>query len=134
MAEISNTGLTRQLVPGGTWGNVSKQWRTFTLAAAPIADFVKVALIPAGSVVHDARFVNAALGASTTIKWGYKEDGGTTDDAYFLGATASSSAGNNRTAAAPKRFLKDTWIIATVGGAAATGVIEADVDYVYEGI
>ncbi|MGH8562721.1 MAG: hypothetical protein ACREXW_01020 [Gammaproteobacteria bacterium] len=133
MAEISNSGLTRQLVPGGTWGNLTTQWKTFTLAAAAVADFVKVALIPAGSVVHDARFINAALGASTTVKWGYKEDGGTTDDAYFLAATATNAAGNNRMAS-PKRFLKDTWIIATVGGAAATGVIEAVVDYVYEGI
>ncbi|MGH8570472.1 MAG: hypothetical protein ACREXU_21325, partial [Gammaproteobacteria bacterium] len=89
MAEISNAGLTRQLVPGGTWGNLTTQWKTFTLAAAAVADFVKVALIPAGSVVHDARFINAALGASTTVKWGYKEDGGTTDDAYFLAATAT---------------------------------------------
>lgn len=134
MAEIANTGLTRQLVPGGTWGNVSNQWKTFTLAAAAVADFVKVALIPAGSLVTDVRFINAALGASTTVKWGFKEDGGTTDDAYFLAATASAAAGNNRTAAAPKRFLKDTWIIATVGGAAATGQIDAVVDYVYEGI
>ena len=134
MAEISNTALTRQLVPGGTWGNVSNQWKTFTLAAAAIADFVKVALIPAGSVVVDARFNNAALGASTTIAWGYKEDGGTTDAVYFLAATASDAAAHNRTAAAPKRFLKDTWIIATVGGGAATGVIQASVDYQYEGI
>lgn len=134
MAEISNAGLPRQLVPGGTWGNVSNQWMTFTLAAAQVGDFVKVALIPAGSVVVDARFINAALGASSTIKWGYKEDGGATDDAYFLGATGSASAANNRTAAAPKRFLKDTWLIATVGGAAATGQIDVVVDYKYEGI
>lgn len=134
MAEISNAGLSRQLVPGGTWGTLTSKWWTFTLAAAAVGDFVKVAFIPAGSVVHDVRFINAALGASTTVKWGYKEDGGTTDDAYFVAATSTASAASNRTAASPKRFLKDTWVIATVGGAAASGLIEAVPQYVYEGI
>jgi hypothetical protein len=132
MADLNKESLKRQLVPGGTWGRNTKIARAYTAAAAAIADVIYMAFIPAGSRVDDLRLVNAALGASTTVKVGYINADGDDDD-YWLGATATNTAGSSRTAAFSKHFDKDTYVIATVGGAAATGKIEVIVDYEYIG-
>ena len=133
MAKLNKASLKRQLVPGGTWGRNTKVSRDYTAAAAAIADVIYLALIPAGSRVDDLRLVNAALGASSTVKVGYENEEETDDD-YWLAATSTSTAASTRTAAFSKTFDKDTYVIATVGGGAITGKVEVVVDYEYTGI
>lgn len=133
MANLNKDTLKRQLVPGGTWGRNTKVSKAYTAASASIADVIYLALIPAGSRVDDLRLTNAALGASSTVKVGYVNEAGTDDD-YWLAATSTASAASTRTAAFSKVFDKDTYVIATVGGAAITGKVEVVVDYEYTGI
>lgn len=133
MANLNKDSLKRQLVPGGTWGRNTKVSKSYTAASAATNDVIYLALIPAGSRVDDVRLTNEALGASSTLKVGYVNEAETDDD-YWLAATSTASAASTRTAAFSKTFDKDTYIIATVGGAAVTGKIEAVVDYEYLGM
>ena len=98
-----------------------------TLAAAQIGDMVRLNKVYAGTKVHDAKLINAALGASTTVKLGFEyvngESGG--NDAAFIAATSTASAGATRSVAAPVSLAYDAYIIATIGGAAATGQIDS---------
>ena len=106
-----------------------------TLESAQIGDKVRLATLFAGSVVYDAKIVTAALGASTTIKLGFEyangEAGG--NDAAFLPASPTASAGVHRSASAPVKLAHDAYVIATVGGAAATGLLESVVSFEHRG-
>lgn len=106
-----------------------------TLAAVPAADKIRLNRVYAGTKVYSSHFVNAALGASTTVSLGFEyvngESGGSAT--AFIGATSTSSAGVARTAAAPVTLLYDAFIIATVGGGTATGQFDAVVTYEFKG-
>lgn len=106
-----------------------------TLAAAAIADKVRLIKLYAGTKVHDSALINAALGASTTIKLGFEyvngEAGG--NDAAFLAATSTASAGKQRSLAAPVTLAYDAYVIATIGGAPATGQIDAVLTFEFKG-
>lgn len=99
---------------------------TITLAAAQIADKVRLMRLPKGTKVHDLRMVNAALGAASTVSLGYEyvngEAGG--GAAALLAATATVAAGCTRMAVAPVRMLFDAYVTATVGGGAVTGALD----------
>lgn len=106
-----------------------------TLAAAQIGDKVRLNKVYAGTKVYDAALVNAALGANTTVKLGFEyangEAGG--NDAAFLSATATSAAGKQRSNAAPVTLAYDAYIIATIGGAAATGLFDSVITFEFKG-
>ena len=108
---------------------------TATLAAAQIGDKVRLNKVYAGSKIYDGALINAALGASTTVRLGFEYDNGEAggNDAAFLPATATSSAGKQRSAAAPITLAYDAYIVATVGGAAATGQIDTVLTFEFKG-
>jgi len=106
-----------------------------TLAAAQVGDKVRLNKVYAGTKVHASHFVNAALGASSTVSLGFEyvngEAGG--DPAAFVAATSTASAGRANTVAAPIVLAYDAYIIATIGGAAATGKLDSVVTYEFKG-
>jgi hypothetical protein len=106
-----------------------------TLAAAAIGDKVRLNKVYAGTKVYSAHFVNAALGANSTISLGFEyvngESGGAANS--FVAATATSTAGLTRMAAAPIVLLYDAYIIATVAGGAVTGQFDSVVTYEFKG-
>jgi hypothetical protein len=105
------------------------------LAAAQIGDKVRLNKIYAGAKVHHARMINAALGASTTVSLGYEYCDGSGGDANaFFNAQATNAAGANTSAAAPVVIGKDAYIVATIGGAAASGQIDSVLLYEPKGI
>lgn len=106
-----------------------------TLAAAQVGDKVRLNKLFAGTKVHDAHMINAALGASTTVKLGFEyvngEAGG--DDDYFVAAAATNAAARNNMASKPITLAYDAYIIATIGGAAATGALDTVLDFEHRG-
>jgi len=107
-----------------------------TLAAAAIADKVRLNKVYAGTKVYGVKMVNAALGASTTVSVGFEyvngEAGGSAT--AFIPATSTASAVVTREGAvAPVTLAYDAYIIATVGGAAATGQLDTVVTYEFKG-
>jgi hypothetical protein len=100
------------------------------LAAVPIGHRIRLNRLFAGTKVHDARMINAALGATTTVALGFEyvngEAGGSAT--AFLPATATNAAGSTRMASAPVTLLFDAFVIATVGGAPATGALDTVLD------
>lgn len=103
-------------------------------AAHPIATRVRLVKLPAGSKIIDFRATFAALGAATTIALGTEGvDSGTASASALLAATATNAAGNARMGnTAPIVLTEDTYIIATVGGAAATGKLDVVTQYAPE--
>jgi hypothetical protein len=135
MANLNKDSLKRQLVPGGTWGRNTKVSKSYTAASASIADVIYLALIPAGSRVDDVRITYDKLAAaSSTLDVGYINEGGSSST-YWLGSVDThTGAGSTRTSAYSIFFDKDTYVIATVGGASSSGKIEVVVDYEYLGM
>lgn len=109
---------------------------TVTLAAAAIADKVRLVKLFAGTKIHDARMINAALGASTTVSVGIEYCNGESAavPAAILAATSTASAASTRMANAPVTLAYDAYVTATVGGAAATGLLDVVVAYEFKGI
>jgi len=106
------------------------------LAAAQVGDKVRLNKLFAGTKVYAAKLINAALGANTTVKLGFEyangEAGG--NDAAFLAATATNAAGRTDAAVAPVTLAYDAYVIATVGGAAATGQIDSVLTFEFKGL
>lgn len=106
-----------------------------TLASAPVAHRVRLVRLYAGTKVHDVKMVNAALGASSTVAVGFEyvngEAGGSAT--AFLAATNTASAATTRSPSAPVTLEFDAFIIATIGGAAATGALSVQTFYEFKG-
>lgn len=105
-----------------------------TFAAHPIATRVRLVKLPAGSKIIDFRAAFDALGASSTIALGTEGvDSGTTNANALLAATSTAAVGNARMGNTMSITLtEDTYIIATVGGAAVTGKLEVVTTYIPE--
>lgn len=106
-----------------------------TLAAAQINDVVRLCKMPAGTKVYEAKLVNAALGASTTVSLGYEYVNGeaAANATAFLGDTSTVAAATTRAPGAPVILQYDAYLTATVKGGAATGKIDAVLQYEYRG-
>jgi hypothetical protein len=106
-----------------------------TLAAAPSGHRVRLVRLFAGTRVHDVKMVNAALGGSTTVALGFEyvngEAGGSAT--AFLAATSTAAAATTRSPSAPVTLEFDAFIIATIGGAAATGALSVQTFFEFEG-
>lgn len=106
-----------------------------TLAAAQINDKVRLNKVYAGTKIYDMKMINAALGASVTVDLGFEyvngEAGGDAD--YWLSNQACTNAGMNQSAVAPVTMQYDAYIIATIEGAAATGLINTVATFEFRG-
>jgi hypothetical protein len=108
-----------------------------TLASAQIGDKVRLNKVYAGTKIYDVKFVNAALGASTTVSIGYEyvngEAGGSAT--ALMAAAATSSAGTSRQSGniPPVTMDYDAYIIATIAGGAATGKLDVVTSYEFKG-
>lgn len=105
------------------------------LASAAVGDKVRLNKVYAGTKVMSSHFVNAALGASTTVKLGFEYVNGEagSNDAAFVAATSTASAGRANTVAAPITLAYDAYIIATIGGATASGQLDTVLTYEFKG-
>ncbi len=107
-----------------------------TLAAAAIADKVRLTKLFAGTKIYGVKMVNAALGASSTVSVGFEYVDGQSGGgaAALIAATSTASAAVTREGAtAPIVLLYDAYITATIGGAAATGALDTIVTYEFKG-
>lgn len=105
---------------------------SYVLANAQIGDKVRLRTLYAGTFVTEAKLINAALGANTTVSLGFEyTDGSDTvaDDAALIAATATAAAGVTRMSVPPVKLLKDAYLVAVIGGAAASGQIDAVVNF-----
>lgn len=118
----------------GEYGNTVTYHDTVTLAAAAIADRSRLMKVSAGTKITDAKLIVAALGADTTISLGLEPcDGTATSDAALIAATSTVAAGVIRQTTAPVTVTRDSYVVAVVGGAEATGLIDAVVTGEYMG-
>ena len=129
-----------------TGGRIRIAFADVTLASAAIADVVQMVNLPNGARLIDGYLTNAALGTSTTLSVGYaayKNAAGTTvalSAAAYLAATSTSSAARTdilATIALGAGSVVDANedglpITITVGGAAATGVVQVAIRYVVD--
>lgn len=109
---------------------------SYTLAAAQPGDKVRLRTLYAGTFVTEAKVINAALGAGTTVSLGFEyTDGsdGVLDDASLIPAAATNAAGCTRMNVAPILLTKDAYLVAVIGGAAATGQLDAVVGFEFRG-
>lgn len=106
-----------------------------TLAAAQINDKVRLVKVFAGTKFHDMKMINAALGAGVTVDLGFEyangEAGGLATQ--WLTAQACATAGMNQSVAAPVTMAYDAYIIATVKGGAATGLVDVVGTFEFQG-
>lgn len=108
------------------YGKVRVVQALIVLAAAAIGDLINVCKLRRGDVViPDSQFMNAALGASTTLQLGDTDPAGADDDRYIPAASTAAAAtvkvGHAAIANLPFEVTGDCWLQAKVGGAAATG-------------
>jgi hypothetical protein len=107
-----------------------------TLAAANIADKVRLVKLYAGTKIHGARMINAALGASSTVSIGFEYADGQAGGgaAAIIPATSTAAAANTPTVVAPFLLLYDAYVTATVGGAAVTGQLDVAISFEFRGV
>lgn len=138
MADLNAVPARKSPGESGEWGNLRAKHFTFAFAAAQIADIALLGQLPAGSKVVDINMRNAALGASTTVALGYRAANPASALAAaptaYLAATSTAAAATTRGSFAPNKQTEDLYVIATVGGAAATGLIDVTVLYIFDGI
>ncbi|MBX9850022.1 MAG: hypothetical protein K2X64_12060 [Rhodocyclaceae bacterium] len=134
MAQI--IASTMKITPyTGDAGNLSGDHGSAVLNAAQIADTIDLLSIPAGAKLRNVNLINAALGALTTVSlgWRYKDGTAGGSAAALLAATSTAAAAKTAGTFAPIVFTKDAVLYATVGGAAASGQIDAVTEYVFQG-
>jgi len=135
MANVNGVNYTKELAGilpkdflGAEWrGRVKCLVERYTAAALAIGQTIGVGKLKANQVFLDAKVVNAALGASSTLQMG---DSG--DDDRYMAAFSTVSAGCNRICAQAGAGYKpttDTEIFLTVAGGAITGQIDVVIFY-----
>ena len=138
MADQNFDELRRNLVPAGTWGNVTNVRGQYDFDAFAEDDVVALCRVPANCVIDNLRYVVAALGASTAYTIGYRsKDGLTVDADAFVTVADSSGATSGIGNFIPLAVTKEGYITMTVTGAAAgAGAKLGDVvaSYQYENL
>lgn len=104
------------------------------LAAAQVGDKVRLNKVYAGTKIMSGHYVNAALGANTTVALGYEFVNGelAAQPNALIPAAATNAAGVARSAVAPIVLPYDAYIIATIGGAAASGQLDTVITYEFK--
>ncbi|MDE4918271.1 hypothetical protein ACUXAV_000310 [Cupriavidus metallidurans] len=110
-----------------------------TLAAAAIGDKVRLVRLYAGTKVYAGSLITAALGAGSTMSLGFEAtDGSALANGVgansLLNAQATNAAGKFNSANAPFVLDKDAYLIGTVGGAVASGQVDAVISYEHRGV
>lgn len=133
MATI-NAPTLKDVQPSGDRGAMHAHG-AITLAAAQIADKVRLVKLYAGSKVFTTTMINAALGASSTVSVGFEyvngEAGGSAT--AFVPATSTVSIAKTESIVKPVVLDYDAYVIATVGGGAATGALDVTVLFEHKG-
>lgn len=107
----------------------------FTFAAHPIATRVRLFKLPAGTTITDFRLTFENLGAGSTIALGTETVSGLAFAGTLMTAASTAAAGNARMGnGAPLLLDEDTYVTATVGGAAATGALNVVAQYMPDGV
>lgn len=106
------------------------------LSAAGIGDRIRLKKVYAGTKVYEAKLVNEALGADSTVSLGfeYADGQGGGSDTAFLPATSTVAAAATRSDAAPIFLERDAYIVAVVGGGVATGQIDSVLTFEFKGV
>ena len=134
MATVNAPTLARPAYSGAA--PLAAAHGAITFAAHPIATRVRLLKLPAGSKILDFRATFGALGASSTIALGIEGvNSGTTFPSLLLAATSTAAGGNARMGnTSPTVLEEDSYIIATVGGAAVSGQFDLVVNYAPDGV
>jgi hypothetical protein len=106
-----------------------------TLAAAQVADKVRLVKLYAGTKVYSLDYVYGDLGTSTTLDLGFEYVNGEAGGSATAFATAlDTDPGAAGTALfVPVTLAYDAYIIATVGGAASTGALDVVAHFEFKG-
>lgn len=134
MATVNAPTLARPAYSGAA--PLAAAHGAFFFAAHPIATRVRLFKLPAGTKITDFRLTFDNLGVGSTIALGVEGVvSGTAIATVLMAATATAPAGNARMGnAAPMLLEEDSYVIATVGGAAATGTINVVAQYMPDGV
>lgn len=139
MASLNKESADARLTFTGTFGNLSVgELMEFQAAGAAIGDKVYLGIVEPGSTVVAFDLYRTALGAGVTLTVGYEPRDPdsllTADPDYWANAVAASAAGWIRSDAAPIHFEEGVYIIATIAGGAATGLVQALPKYIYRNV
>lgn len=128
------TSLAKQYT--GAHGNASRAHLFDTVGAMPVNDTLVLGTFDAGTCIDEIRFNHDNLGASVTLDIGFSYiDGSAGSNLTAFGAAlVASAAGVKRFEGKPVVLESRAQIIVTIKGAAATGRIDALVDYRYLGV
>ena len=119
----------------GQYGNSSVATGTYTAAAAAINDTVALIKLYAGSKITGARLVTGALGAGTTVDFGFVNVDGSAggQPAQFLSGQSTAATGSFNSATRPFTLAKDAFVQVTFKGGPATGFVDAIIEYEFRG-
>ena len=109
-------------------GRMRVWYDSFEASYTASGDTITFSRMPKGATIYQVRVVADALGSSVTIKVGDASD----DDRYITATTMNTAnlvTETNAIAGAAYNYTAETDLIATVGGAAATGTIKFMVFY-----
>lgn len=134
MGILNQSSADRQVTSTGNFGNLSIATFLYVALGSLVGDVICLGKLPGGSQVTDVKLIHGALGGGVTLSVGHLPDSMTGGNATaFLPATVCASAGVSRSDASALNLTSDSYITATVGGAAATGAIEVQVQYRFLG-
>lgn len=134
MADFNFTELRRDLIPAGTWGNVSMVQGSYTGDTTEVVtDRIALCKVPANCTIVAVIYNIGELGVGTTLDLGTEALDGTPSSATNL-AAALADATSGIAAPVPVSVTEQSYVFATVGGAnvGATGVINVTVLYRYD--
>ncbi len=132
---IAPSAEKRQLVPGGTWGNLKQNRGAVTLAALAQNEQAGLIRVPAFSYITQVSGTNAQLGAGSVLEIGYEAvDGSPGDPDAFADVADGNVAGGFNTPFAPVYVTEDVYItVKNTGAGAATGDVTVTCQYEYVG-
>lgn len=143
---VAPSAQARQLVPGGTYGNLQRTRGEATLAAATQNTVVALVRVPAHSVISRVFGTNAQLGVSTVLEIGWEAVGDATSndpdafadvaDGNVAGIFDSGADVASVTGVAGGLVTTEDVYITVKQTAVATGagLVTVTVDYEYVGI
>ena len=109
-------------------GRMRVWYDSFEASSTASGDTITFSRMPKGATIYQVRVMADALGSSVTIKVGDASD----DDRYITATTMNTAnlvTETNAIAGVAYNYTAETDLIATVGGAAATGTIKFMVFY-----
>lgn len=134
MADFNFDTQRRELIPAGTWGNLQIASGNYTAATTEVTtDRVALAKLPANCKVYGFMHQFGEVGVGTTLDLGLQPvDGSAATATTFLTAQADGASSTTFVPlAVPVSITKESYVIATVGGANMTVAGDLDVVFLY---